>query len=97
MAESKGNLFLQDAEGNYYVVSAEMLEQVKVPADKKEEVEEVIGGKVDVQGFDFNSFATQSFTPTAQSGILGGLRPLAVCNGRCGKTFGVLGTQFRTR
>jgi len=91
-----GNLFLRDDQGNYYVISKDMLEKVKVPEQNKQEVEEVIGGKDDTAGY--YSFAGGAQTFQASSLSLGrlNLNVLGRCNGDCGRSFGVLGrTQFQ--
>ncbi|MGH2588825.1 MAG: hypothetical protein ACRDJE_28205 [Dehalococcoidia bacterium] len=54
--EQTGTLVLKDSTGSYYLVSQEMLEQIRVPAEHTAEIEEMIAaaqsdaGGDDVQG-----------------------------------------------
>ena len=94
MTQASGHeprLFLKDEAGNYYVQTVGMQEPVRVPDDKKGEVDEVIAGQDDTAGFvALGTFALSS--PTAQhSGHQ--LSTLGACRGTCGRNFGVLGQQ----
>jgi len=94
-ASGKERVFLKDEEGNYYVQTAEMREPARVPEDKKDEVEEVIGGRDDTAGFI--AIGSLGLTPQLAVTHLGGhrLSVLGKCNGECGRSFGVLGSQLR--
>jgi hypothetical protein len=84
-------LFLKDEQNNYYVQTASMKEPVRVPDDKKREVEEVISGEDDTGGF----VALGTFALAAPTTQLGGhhLSTLGACRGTCGRNFGVLGQE----
>ncbi len=46
----EGTLILHDREGNVYLIPGELLDQLRVPADRVAEVQEVLAG-ADVAGF----------------------------------------------
>lgn len=81
-------VWLKDEQGNYYMLTREMLEQIKVPQDHKAEVEKVIAGQDDAAGFStFGATQLGSFSLAGSS-----LSVLGRC--MCGRNFGVQ-TLFR--
>lgn len=74
-----GTLVLKDAAGSYFPVSLETLEQGRVPAERKAEVEQAItaardsAGRDDVEGYVINFVAAFCIGLTA--GVLGAQLP----------------------
>jgi hypothetical protein len=50
--EQSAILVLRDAGGNYYLLTAQMIEDARVPEDRKGEIDHLIAGE-DVAGFAF--------------------------------------------
>jgi hypothetical protein len=83
-------LYLTDETGHYFVLTHDLQQPLQIPDDRKGEVDEVLQGQGEAQGFaitpQLSAFPT--FNPATQQ-----LNVLGACNGRCGRTFGVLGPQ----
>jgi hypothetical protein len=81
-------LWLRDEQGNYYmltpeyVLTPELLESVKVPAEHKSEVEKVLHGQDDTVGY-------MAFGIPASQISVGGSRLSVIGRCRCAWHFGV--------
>ncbi len=75
-------LFLQDEDGDFYVQAKGMRQPIRVPDDKRQEVEDIIGGKNERAGF----VAIEAFPQRVSVQ----LKTLGACRGTCGRSFGVL-------
>ena len=80
-------VWLQDDKGNYYMLTPELLESIKVPANHKREVEEVISGQDEAAGFV--SFGATSAASKVGSFSLGSTNLSTVGKCMCGRNFGV--------
>jgi hypothetical protein len=83
MANETQVLILRDDDGTFYVITPEAIEAARVPAEKRQLIEEAVSG--DVSGFFFNDFIFQSaFTNLTQTNnafgqntMIGGLNVLS--------------------
>jgi hypothetical protein len=83
MATEGQVLILRDDDGTFYVITPEAIEAAKVPAEKRQLVEEAVSG--DVSGFLFNDFLfqtaftnlTQSNSAFGQNTLIGGVNVLS--------------------
>jgi hypothetical protein len=92
-------VWLQDDKGNYYMLTADVLEAIKVPASHKKEVEEVINGQDEAAGF--TSFGTTTAGAASLSSRVGSFslantRVSTVGRCMCGRNFGVTTTVSKT-
>jgi hypothetical protein len=90
-------IWLSDEKGNYYMLTQEILDSVKVPEDHKKEVEQVVNGQDETAGF--TAFSTQTSLASSQlrpgSLSLGGTGLSVVGRCMCGRNFGVQSTLRR--
>jgi hypothetical protein len=86
-AGGSDRLYLADAAGHYFVLTHDLRQPLQIPDERKGEVDEVLHGQGEVHGFaiapQLAAFPTLNLA-THQLTVLG------ACNGRCGRTFGVL-------
>ena len=76
-------LILRDGDGTFYLITAEAMEAGKVPAEKRQAIEEAVSG--DVSGFFFNDFLfqnaftnlTQTNTAFGSNTLIGGVNVLS--------------------
>ena len=78
-------IIISDNEGNYYLLSKEILEQAKVTGDQAAEVKELVdGGSGDTQGF-VQFAATTQYSPALTLGASQfALRGACACSFSCG-------------
>ena len=89
MSQGTEKIWLKDDQGNYYMLTQEILDAVKVPEANKKEVDEVVGGQDDTVGYaSFGTLATSRLTLGSRN-----LSVLGKC--MCGRNFGVNTQLFR--
>ena len=60
-------IVLRDPSGDYYLISGDALQAGKVPADKKQVLEQALQQSQDVSGFFFDRSFEQNFSNLTQS------------------------------
>jgi len=61
------SLILRDQQGDFYVVSPQAIEAGKVPADKAQQIQSVLGSEVSGYGFFFSPDIQNAFTNLSQN------------------------------
>jgi uncharacterized protein YbjQ (UPF0145 family) len=61
------SLILRDQNGDFYVVSPQAIEAGKVPADKAQQIQSVLGAEVSGYGFFFSPDIQNAFTNVNQN------------------------------
>jgi uncharacterized protein YbjQ (UPF0145 family) len=65
MADNQA-LILRDQQGDFYVVTPQALEAGKVPADKAQQIQSILGGEVSGYGFFFSPDIQNAVTNLGQ-------------------------------